>query len=61
MSPSGRAVVNGVALRLRPSGSTFARINTVSSEFHLSIDITTYEVMCATPGSAVRRSAWKTS
>ena len=28
---------------------------------HLRVDITIYEVMCATPGSAVRRSAWKIS
>ena len=28
---------------------------------HLSFDIATYEVMCATPGRAVRRTAWKVS
>jgi hypothetical protein len=38
-----------------------ARIVMAANDCHFSVDITTYEVMCATPGSSVRQSAWKIS
>ena len=50
-----------IPVRKHRSSFRPTRVITVAKAFHFSVDITTYEVMCATPGSAVRRSAWKIS